>query len=160
LGPAEKRSSSQLIKEYRALSRQQGTIASQHSDVDAALAGAERVIEAEFVFPYLAHAPMEPLDRFVRGKEPRPWRTDQHALRQPKRLALRQVFDHFFQLMVSACCVCPRRYAVPEFANIEAPPHFTGRGFLFDGLLRCLFAFLLGIDARTQLPLRRRALML
>jgi len=63
---AEKRSSSQLIDEYRALSRQKGAIAAQHGDVDAALAGAERVIEAKFVFPYLAHAPMEPLDGFLR----------------------------------------------------------------------------------------------
>jgi isoquinoline 1-oxidoreductase beta subunit len=63
---AEKRSSSQLIEEYRALSRQKGSVVSQHGDVDAALAGAERVIEAEFVFPYLAHAPMEPLDGFLR----------------------------------------------------------------------------------------------
>jgi isoquinoline 1-oxidoreductase beta subunit len=63
---AEKRSSSQLIEEYRALSRQKGNVAGEHGDVDAALAGAERVIEAEFVFPYLAHAPMEPLDGFLR----------------------------------------------------------------------------------------------
>ena len=63
---AEKRSSSQLVEEYRTLSRQKGSVAGQHGDVDAALAGAERVIEAEFVFPYLAHAPMEPLDGFLR----------------------------------------------------------------------------------------------
>jgi isoquinoline 1-oxidoreductase subunit beta len=63
---AEKRSSSRLIEEYRALSRQKGTVAGQHGDVEAALAGAERVIEAEFVFPYLAHAPMEPLNGFLR----------------------------------------------------------------------------------------------
>ena len=65
-GAAEKRSSSQLVEEYRALSRKTGTTASQHGDVDAALAGADRIIEAEYVFPYLAHAPMEPLDGFLR----------------------------------------------------------------------------------------------
>jgi isoquinoline 1-oxidoreductase beta subunit len=62
---AEQRSSAQLIQEYRALSRQKGTVVSQYGDVDAALAGAVRLIEAEFVFPYLAHAPMEPLDGFL-----------------------------------------------------------------------------------------------
>src|SRR6478752_3706433 len=36
---AEKRSSSQLTEEYRALSRQKGAVASQHGDVDAALTG-------------------------------------------------------------------------------------------------------------------------
>jgi isoquinoline 1-oxidoreductase subunit beta len=62
---AEKRSSSQLIEEYRALSRQKGIVANQHGDVDAALGAADRVIEAEFIFPFLAHAPMEPLDGFL-----------------------------------------------------------------------------------------------
>ena len=63
---AEKRSSDQLIEEYRDLSRKPGTIAGRHGDVDAALAREARVIEAEYVFPYLAHAPMEPLDGFLR----------------------------------------------------------------------------------------------
>jgi isoquinoline 1-oxidoreductase beta subunit len=81
---AEKRSSSQLIEEYRALSRQKGTVASQHGDVDAALTGAERLIEAEFVFPYLAHAPMEPLDGFLR------WDTNKAMARYGSQL---QTFD-------------------------------------------------------------------
>ena len=63
---AEKRSSSQLVDEYRDLSRKPGTVAGQHGDVEAALAREGRVIEAEYVFPYLAHAPMEPLDGFLR----------------------------------------------------------------------------------------------
>jgi isoquinoline 1-oxidoreductase subunit beta len=63
---AEKRSSDQLIEEYRALVRRPGRIASAHGDAIAALARAERIIEAEYVFPYLAHATMEPLDGFLR----------------------------------------------------------------------------------------------
>jgi isoquinoline 1-oxidoreductase beta subunit len=63
---AEKRGTPQLIEEYRALARQPGKVAGQHGDAEAALAKADRVIEAEFVFPYLAHAPMEPLDGFLR----------------------------------------------------------------------------------------------
>jgi isoquinoline 1-oxidoreductase subunit beta len=62
---AEKRSSEELIEEYRALARRPGRIAGAHGDAVAALARAERVIEAEYVFPYLAHATMEPLDGFL-----------------------------------------------------------------------------------------------
>lgn len=62
---AEKRGSAELIAEYRRLARQPGTVAGSHGDAEAALGKAERVIEAEFVFPYLAHAPMEPLDGYL-----------------------------------------------------------------------------------------------
>jgi isoquinoline 1-oxidoreductase beta subunit len=63
---AEMRGSEQLIMDYRALARRPGTVANQHGDADAALSRAGRVIEAEYIFPYLAHAPMEPLDGFIR----------------------------------------------------------------------------------------------
>jgi isoquinoline 1-oxidoreductase subunit beta len=62
---AEKRSSERLVEEYRALARQPGLVAGSHGDAEAALARAGGVIEAEYVFPYLAHAPMEPLDGFL-----------------------------------------------------------------------------------------------
>ncbi len=62
---AEKRGSRELIAEYRALARQKGVVAGSHGDAEAALAKAGTVIEAEFVFPYLAHAPMEPLDGYL-----------------------------------------------------------------------------------------------
>ena len=68
---AEKRGSRELIAEYRKLAREPGRVAGAHGDAEAVLAKADRVIEAEFVFPYLAHAPMEPLDGYLQwdGKE-------------------------------------------------------------------------------------------
>jgi isoquinoline 1-oxidoreductase beta subunit len=62
---AEKRGSAELVAEYRALARTPGKVAGRHGDADAVLAKAERGIEAEYVFPYLAHAPMEPLDGYL-----------------------------------------------------------------------------------------------
>ncbi|MEP9375367.1 xanthine dehydrogenase family protein molybdopterin-binding subunit [Aquabacter sp. CN5-332] len=62
---AEKRGSRELIAEYRALARTPGTVAGTHGDAPGILAKADRVVEAEFVFPYLAHAPMEPLDGYL-----------------------------------------------------------------------------------------------
>ncbi|SFI82670.1 isoquinoline 1-oxidoreductase, beta subunit [Bosea sp. OK403] len=62
---AEKRSSRELIAEYRALARTPGTVVGKHGDAEAVLAKADTVVEAEFVFPYLAHAPMEPLDGYL-----------------------------------------------------------------------------------------------
>jgi len=62
---AEKRGSAELIAEYRKLAHEPGTVAGSHGDAEAVLAKADKVIEAEFVFPYLAHAPMEPLDGYL-----------------------------------------------------------------------------------------------
>jgi isoquinoline 1-oxidoreductase beta subunit len=62
---AESRGSEQIIEEYRELARKPGVVASSHGDIDATLARGSRVIEAEYVFPYLVHAPMEPLDGFL-----------------------------------------------------------------------------------------------
>lgn len=63
---AEKRSSEQIVEEYRVLARTPGAVAGAHGDAEAALARAGRVIEAEYVFPYLAHATMETLDGFLK----------------------------------------------------------------------------------------------
>ncbi|CAN7652719.1 molybdopterin cofactor-binding domain-containing protein [Bosea sp. LjRoot237] len=62
---AEKRGSRELIAEYRKLARTEGTVAGKHGDAEAVLAKADKVIESEYVFPYLAHAPMEPLDGYL-----------------------------------------------------------------------------------------------
>jgi isoquinoline 1-oxidoreductase beta subunit len=59
---AEKRGTAALMKEYRALGRgKEAVTVVQVGDVEAALAHAPRRLEGEFEFPYLAHAPMEPL---------------------------------------------------------------------------------------------------
>ena len=63
---AEKRGSEQLLAQYREVARTPGKVAGSHGDVDAAWASAEKVVEAEYAFPYLAHAPMEPLDGYLR----------------------------------------------------------------------------------------------
>ena len=56
----EKVDSEQQLAQYRALAAQPGP---RHFDADMApLATAPRQLEAEFVFPYLAHAAMEPLN--------------------------------------------------------------------------------------------------
>ena len=60
---AEKRGSAELIAEFKRLASVDDAVdVVKHGDVNATLAGAAHVIDAEFEFPYLAHAPMEPLN--------------------------------------------------------------------------------------------------
>jgi isoquinoline 1-oxidoreductase beta subunit len=63
---AEKRSSDAIMAEYRQLAEQSGASARKEGDATQALAGAAKKISATYSFPYLAHAPMEPLDAVVR----------------------------------------------------------------------------------------------
>jgi isoquinoline 1-oxidoreductase beta subunit len=63
---AEKRSSTELMTAYEELANSAGTPARKDGDADAALGGAARRLKASFKFPYLAHAPMEPLTCVVR----------------------------------------------------------------------------------------------
>ncbi len=63
---AERRGSAELYAAYRVLAAQPGARARRQGDPEAALAGAARVLEAVYEFPYLAHTPMEPLDCVVR----------------------------------------------------------------------------------------------
>ncbi len=59
---AERRGTEELFAAYRTLARQPGANARREGDPGRAVAGAARVLEAVYEFPYLAHAPMEPLD--------------------------------------------------------------------------------------------------
>ena len=60
---AETRGSDALKAEFRRLARSDDALdVLKRGDADTAMAGAATRIEAEFEFPYLAHAPMEPLN--------------------------------------------------------------------------------------------------
>ncbi|MES2360423.1 MAG: xanthine dehydrogenase family protein molybdopterin-binding subunit [Pseudomonadota bacterium] len=56
----EKVDSAQQLASYRALAQKTGAL--KYNDDIGKLAAAPKKISAEFVFPYLAHAPMEPLN--------------------------------------------------------------------------------------------------
>lgn len=65
LSKAERRSSAQLFRAYAQALSAPGKQAKAEGDVDAALKGAAKTIEATYYFPFLAHAPMEPLDAVI-----------------------------------------------------------------------------------------------
>jgi isoquinoline 1-oxidoreductase beta subunit len=63
---AEKRSSADIMAEYRKAADQPGLPARTEGDASKAIHGAARKLSASYEFPYLAHAPMEPLDAVVK----------------------------------------------------------------------------------------------
>lgn len=63
---AEKRGTKEIMEEYRKLADQPGLVATKRGDIGDGFQKAARSFEARFDFPYLAHAPMEPLDCVVR----------------------------------------------------------------------------------------------
>src|SRR5438128_621004 len=63
---AFKLSSADILAEYRKLAEKPGLPARKDGDADKALAAAAKTIQAEFEFPYLAHATMEPMNCVMR----------------------------------------------------------------------------------------------
>jgi len=63
---AERRGTTELLAEYRTLLDQPGAVARRDGNAGSAMATAARTITAEFEFPYLAHAPMEPVTAVAR----------------------------------------------------------------------------------------------
>jgi isoquinoline 1-oxidoreductase beta subunit len=59
---AENRSSDQIFAEYSKLAGTPGTPATQKGDAAKGLEGAVKIVDVEYRFPFLAHAPMEPLN--------------------------------------------------------------------------------------------------
>ncbi len=66
---AELRGTAELLEEYKALAQTPGVEARKDGDAAAALQSASQTISADFEFPYLAHAPMEPLDCVIQVRE-------------------------------------------------------------------------------------------
>ncbi|MGZ6163100.1 MAG: xanthine dehydrogenase family protein molybdopterin-binding subunit, partial [Myxococcaceae bacterium] len=65
-GPGATLDSSHLRAEALALSRTDGPVVLARGNVDAALGKADRKVEVDYEVPYLAHAPMEPLNCAVK----------------------------------------------------------------------------------------------
>lgn len=62
----DKRGTAEIIAEYKALLDKPGMPAKSAGNVDDGFKSAAKVVEADFEFPYLAHAPMEPMNCVVR----------------------------------------------------------------------------------------------
>ncbi len=68
-GPGAGLSTESIFASYRDLAKKPGAVARDDGDATKALAGAAKKIGAEFEVPYLAHAPMEPLNCVAHVKE-------------------------------------------------------------------------------------------
>ena len=63
---AFRRSTPELLRQYRELAASPGLPARDSGDVEAAFGRAARIIDATYEFPFLAHAAMEPMNCVVR----------------------------------------------------------------------------------------------
>ncbi len=68
LGSGVKVDSAAMLAQYKQLAKTPGTPAGKEGNVDSAMSKAVKTVEAEYVFPYLAHAPMEPLNVTIQLK--------------------------------------------------------------------------------------------
>jgi isoquinoline 1-oxidoreductase beta subunit len=59
-------SSREVEQRYRALAQSPGAVAASRGDAVQALSRSPAVVESEYVLPYVAHAPMEPLNCTIR----------------------------------------------------------------------------------------------
>lgn len=66
LGPNAGLDSKAMLEDFRSKAANPGLVAAQLGDSKATLSKADKLIEAEYALPYLAHSPMEPLNCSVR----------------------------------------------------------------------------------------------
>jgi len=79
-----------LLDDYRKLSTTKGVTIQQKGDVISALKNAEKTLNAEFTFPFLAHAPMEPLNCTVKVSQDKcqVWAGTQSPLPRQEEVAI------------------------------------------------------------------------
>ncbi len=65
----DKLGSAELMAQYKTLAAKPGLPAASSGDAEKSFAGAAKIIEASYEFPYLAHATMEPMNCVVRMKD-------------------------------------------------------------------------------------------
>jgi isoquinoline 1-oxidoreductase beta subunit len=66
---SEKRSSADIIAQFKQRVATHGIAAADRGDAEGTLAKGGRIVEAAYVFPYLAHAPLEPSDCVIHRKD-------------------------------------------------------------------------------------------
>ncbi|HEY5822982.1 MAG TPA: molybdopterin cofactor-binding domain-containing protein, partial [Cyclobacteriaceae bacterium] len=88
-GQHESLNTTDLILEYKKRSHEKGRVFFERGNAKEALAKSTEVLSAEFSFPYLAHAPMEPLNCTVKinGDQCEVWCATQSPLAHQKEVA-------------------------------------------------------------------------
>lgn len=90
---AEKRGSAELAAQFRDLAKTPGKVVKQSGNVDAEIAKGGKLIETEFTFPYLAHAPMEPINAYLRWEGDTVYARYGSQFPTPDQAAISKVLD-------------------------------------------------------------------